>query len=93
MAFELPLAYIYGDKFNQPIFGANNLSGELGEFHEGHICLQTQLAASSSRRRHLQLSTYAIKVQHLECRELLACCTRRRSCRKRSATQIFILLL
>ncbi len=29
MAFELPLAYIYSDKFNQPIFGANNLSGEL----------------------------------------------------------------
>ena len=29
MAFELPMAYIYSDKFNQPIFGANNLSGEL----------------------------------------------------------------
>ena len=28
MAFELPLAYIYNDKFNQPIFGANNLSGD-----------------------------------------------------------------
>ncbi|CAL5228893.1 g12110 [Coccomyxa viridis] len=27
VAFELPLAYIYSDKFNQPIFGANNLSG------------------------------------------------------------------
>ena len=29
VAFELPLAYIYSDKFNQPIFGANNLSGNL----------------------------------------------------------------
>ena len=27
-AFELPLAYLRGDKFNQPIFGCNNLSGE-----------------------------------------------------------------
>ena len=29
VAFELPLPYIYNDKFNQPIFGANNLSGKL----------------------------------------------------------------
>ena len=28
VAFELPLAYIHSDKFNQPIFGANNLSGD-----------------------------------------------------------------
>lgn len=29
MAFELPLAYIRKDKFNQPIFACNNLSGKL----------------------------------------------------------------
>ncbi|DBB16452.1 hypothetical protein WJX82_008645 [Trebouxia sp. C0006] len=28
VAFELPLAYIRRDKFNQPIFACNNLSGE-----------------------------------------------------------------
>ncbi|DBA76760.1 hypothetical protein WJX79_004284 [Trebouxia sp. C0005] len=28
VAFELPLAYIRKDKFNQPIFACNNLSGE-----------------------------------------------------------------
>ena len=28
-AFDLPLPFIKGDKFNQPIFGCNNLSGEL----------------------------------------------------------------
>jgi WW domain-binding protein 2 len=27
-AFDLPLVYIRGDKFNQPILGCNNLSGE-----------------------------------------------------------------
>ncbi|KAK9828894.1 hypothetical protein WJX72_002644 [[Myrmecia] bisecta] len=27
-AFELPLAYLRNDKFNQPIFGCNNLAGE-----------------------------------------------------------------
>ena len=26
-AFEIPLAYIRRDKFNQPIFACNNLSG------------------------------------------------------------------
>ena len=26
-AFELPLVYIKDDKFNQPIFGCNNLAG------------------------------------------------------------------
>ena len=26
-AFELPLAYVRKDKFNQPIFACNNLSG------------------------------------------------------------------
>lgn len=29
VAFELPLAYIRKDKFNQPIFACNNLSGKL----------------------------------------------------------------
>lgn len=28
VAFDLPLVYIRKDRFNQPIFGANNLSGE-----------------------------------------------------------------
>ncbi|KAL3142799.1 hypothetical protein ABBQ38_003098 [Trebouxia sp. C0009 RCD-2024] len=28
VAFELPLAYVRKDKFNQPIFACNNLSGE-----------------------------------------------------------------
>ena len=28
VSFELPLAYIRKDKFNQPIFACNNLSGE-----------------------------------------------------------------
>lgn len=27
-AVDLPLVYIRGDRFNQPIFGCNNLSGE-----------------------------------------------------------------
>jgi hypothetical protein len=26
-AFELPLAYIYKEKFSQPILGCNNLAG------------------------------------------------------------------
>ena len=34
-AFELPLAYLRGDKFNQPIFGCNNLSGECWPAVEG----------------------------------------------------------
>lgn len=28
-AFDLPLVYIRSDKFNQPFFGCNNLSGEV----------------------------------------------------------------
>lgn len=28
VGFDLPLVYLRKDKFNQPIFGANNLSGE-----------------------------------------------------------------
>ena len=28
MAFDIPLVYIRKEKFNQPIFGCNNLSGE-----------------------------------------------------------------
>ena len=28
-AFDLPLAYVRGEAFNQPIFGANNISGEV----------------------------------------------------------------
>ena len=28
-AFDIPLAYITHDKFNQPIFGCNHLAGEL----------------------------------------------------------------
>ena len=27
-AFDFPLQYVRGERFNQPIFGANNLSGE-----------------------------------------------------------------
>jgi WW domain-binding protein 2 len=34
-AFDLPLVYIRGDKFNQPIFGCNNLSGECWPVCEG----------------------------------------------------------
>ena len=32
-AFELPLAYIRKDKFNQPIFACNNLSGITAPAH------------------------------------------------------------
>lgn len=28
-AFDLPLVYVRNDRFNQPIFGCNNLSGEV----------------------------------------------------------------
>ncbi|CAI5498075.1 unnamed protein product [Closterium sp. Naga37s-1] len=27
LAFDMPLLYVHGEKFNQPIFGANNISG------------------------------------------------------------------
>lgn len=27
-AFDIPLAYVSHDKFNQPVFGCNHLSGE-----------------------------------------------------------------
>ena len=33
-AFDLPLAYVRGEAFNQPIFGANNISGEV-RLHSG----------------------------------------------------------
>jgi len=36
VAFELPLAYVYSDKFNQPIFGANNLSGKPNNSSASH---------------------------------------------------------
>ena len=47
VAFELPLVYITGDKFNQPIFGCNNLSGGLrglARVHRAPCCLQSKLA-------------------------------------------------
>jgi WW domain-binding protein 2 len=34
-AFDLPLVYCRNDKFNQPIFGCNNLSGECWPVCEG----------------------------------------------------------
>lgn len=34
-SFDLPLVYILRDKFNQPIFGCNNLSGECWPAVEG----------------------------------------------------------
>ena len=32
---DLPLTYIRGDRFNQPVFGCNNLSGECWPTREG----------------------------------------------------------
>ena len=41
VAFELPLAYVYSDKFNQPIFGANNLSGKPNDSSAYHDFTRT----------------------------------------------------
>ncbi len=61
VAFELPLAYIRKDKFNQPIFACNNLSGKL----------------SMAVPQPSDLEAIAGTMSFLQCRGVLACCSRR----------------
>ena len=79
VAFELPLAYIYSDKFNQPIFGANNLSGELQQIPG---CIQTilKLCKLTMRGPLCLWSIEKCKCEPMR-RKLLASCTTWRSCR------------
>lgn len=50
VAFELPFAYITGDKFKQPVFGCNNLAGRtyLLSHYKLHSDLRTSQATMQS---------------------------------------------
>ena len=74
VAFELPLAYIRKDKFNQPIFACNNLSGKLS------------IAVPHPRDPEAVAGTIAF----LQCRGMLACCSRRWSTGQLATSCVFL---
>ncbi len=74
VAFELPLAYIRKDKFNQPIFACNNLSGKL----------------SIAVPHPSDLEAIAGTMAFPKCRGVLACCSRRWSTGQLATSCVFL---
>ena len=48
-AFDLPMANISNEKFNQPIFGANNISGTVAAVRPTHTRLSAAAGSSNCR--------------------------------------------
>ena len=58
-AFDLPMANITNEKFNQPIFGANNISGTVAAVRAAHSVSGTVAVLSPAVGVNLQLTCVA----------------------------------